>query len=96
MTYGSCIFTVRQSSYPATHPLASGKSVTVSPCSLTVATVGIKGDGIATPVNITFLLGTVNSNPVSVSVSINAAGVVTVGGFTIGSVTVVAATGAGT
>jgi hypothetical protein len=94
MTYGSCIFTVGQSIYPATFPLASGKSVTVSPCSLTVATIGLKGDGIATPANATFQLGTVNSSPVSVSVSISASGVVTVNGFIIGSVTLVAATGA--
>ncbi len=95
MTYGSCIFTVSQSSYPATSRLAFGKSVTVSPCSLTVATIGLKGDGIATSASVTFVLGTATSAPVPVSVSINAAGVVTVGGFTIGTVTVVAATGAG-
>lgn len=94
MTYGSCIFTVSQSSFNASHPLAQGKTVTVSPCSLTVGTAGLKGDGIATPTSVTFLLGTVNSRPVSVSVTISASGVVTVNGFTIGSVTVVAATGA--
>ena len=96
MTYGSCIFTVGQSSYPATSPLASGEKVTVSPCSLTVATAGLKGDGLANSASVTFLLGTANSSPVPVSVSINAAGVVTVGGFTAGSVPVVAATGTGT
>ena len=94
MTYGSCIFTVSQSSFAASHPLAQGKTVTVSPCSLTVGTAGLKGDGIASPANVTFVLGTVNSAPVSVSVTISASGVVSLGGFTVGTVTVVAATGA--
>lgn len=95
MTYGSCKFTVTQSTFAAVHPLAQGKLVTVSPCSLAVATAGLKGDGIATSASVTFVLGTATSAAVPVSVSINAAGVVTVGGFTVGTVAVVAATGAG-
>src|SRR5688572_7079236 len=39
--FGSCIFTVTQSTYPAGHALAIGKTVTVHPCSITVATAGV-------------------------------------------------------
>lgn len=94
MTFGSCIFTVSQSSFAPSHPLAQGKTFTVKPCTLSVATAGIKGDGIATPTTVTLLLGTINSKPITVSVSISATGVVTLNSFTIGSVTLVAATGA--
>jgi len=94
MTYGSCIFKVAQSTFAAGHPLALGNSFTVTPCTLSVGTAGIKGDATATPASVTLLLGTVNSSPVSVSVSINAAGVVSVNSFTIGSVTLITATGA--
>jgi len=94
MTFGSCIFTVGRSTFAAGHPLAQGKTFTDSPCTLSVATAGIKGDAIATPASVTLLLGTVNSGPVPVSVSINAAGVVSVNSLTIGSVTLITATGA--
>ena len=94
MNFGSCIFTVAKSNFAATSPLAQGKTLTIKPCSLIVATVGIKGNGIAVPTTLTLLLGTINSKPISISVSISATGVVTVNSFTIGSVTLVAATGA--
>jgi len=94
MTYGSCIFTVTQSNFATGHPLAQGSQVTVSPCTLAVATAGGKGDGVPYPANVNLVLGTVNSSPVSVTVSISSTGVVMVNNVTVGSVTVVAATGA--
>jgi len=63
-------------------------------CCISKGTGGLKGDGIAAPSTVTLLLGTINSKPVSVSVTISATGVVTVNSFTIGNVTLVAATGA--
>ena len=72
MTYGSCIFTVAQSTFAPAHPLAQGKLVTVNPCSLTVATAGLKGDGVAASASVTFVLGTASSTPVTVPVSISA------------------------
>lgn len=94
MNFGSCIFTVAKSNFAANSPLAQGKTLTIKPCSLVLATIGIKGDSIAVPTTITLLLGTINSKPISVSISISATGVVTVNSFTIGNVTLVAATGA--
>jgi hypothetical protein len=95
MTYGSCIFTVTQSTFAAGHPLALSNSFAVSPCSLTVGTAGVKADGSPYPTTVTLVLGTINSNPISVTVSISSTGVVTVNNFTIGTTTLVAATGAG-
>jgi hypothetical protein len=95
MAYGSCIFTMTQSTYPAGHPLALGSMVTVNPCTLSVGTAGGKGDGVAYTTSVNLVLGTVNSTPVSVTVSISSTGVVAVNNVTVGSVSVVAATGAG-
>lgn len=94
MTYGSCIFTVAQSTYAAGHPLAQGSKVTVTPCTLSVGTAGGKGDSVPYSANVTLILGGVNSTPVSVTVTISSTGVVTVNNVIVGSVTVVAATGA--
>lgn len=94
MTYGSCIFTVTQSTYPIGHALATGSQVTVTPCTLSVATAGGKGDSVPYQASVTLVLGTANSTPVPVTVSINSTGVVTVNNVTVGSVSVVAATGA--
>lgn len=95
MTYGSCIFKVTQSTFTA-GPLVLNNTFPVSPCGLTVATAGIKGDGIATSASVTFVLGATPSTPVSVPVSISPDGVLTVNGITIpGKVVLVAATGAG-
>lgn len=95
MTYGSCIFKVTESTFAAGHPLALGNSFTVAPCTLSVGTAGVTADASAFPTTVTLVLGTINSNPVSVTVSISLAGVVTVNSFTVGSTTLVAATGAG-
>jgi hypothetical protein len=101
MTYGSCIFTMATSTFVAPHPLATGAKVTVSPCTLSVATAGLKGDGSASAANVTLVLGTARSRPVSVTVSISASGVVTVNNIIVGSVVLGAtprptgATGAG-
>ena len=45
--FGSCIFKVTSSTFPADHPLATGKSVTVAPCEFSFNTKGLKADGVA-------------------------------------------------
>ena len=95
MSNGLCIFTMTQSTYAASHPLELDSKVTVTPCTLSVDTAGGKGDGVSYQASVILVLGTVNSTPVSVTVSINSAGVVTVNNVPVGRVTVVAATGAG-
>lgn len=95
MAYGSCIFTVATSTFPSGTPLlALGSKVTVSPCTLSVATAGMKADGTSATANVFLVLGTTISSPVSVTVSVSSTGVVTVNGSTVGSATLVPATGA--
>lgn len=95
MTYGSCIFRITQSTFAAGQPLALGNSVTVTPCELDLVTAGLPGNGTPTSTTVTLQLGTANSTPVTVTVTISPTGVVTVGSSTLGSVTLTAATGAG-
>ncbi|MDB5743342.1 MAG: hypothetical protein JWR68_1657 [Polaromonas sp.] len=94
MTYGSCIFRITSSTYPANHALALGKTTTVSPCALTIATSGITANGTSVSANITLTLGTVFSVPLTITVSVSATGVVTVNGVVIATVPVGASTGA--
>ena len=94
MAYGSCIFKVAASSFPASSVLALGKEITVSPCTLSIGTAGVTANGGSSIGNVTLQLGTVGSSPVSVTVSISSAGVVTVNDSVVGSATLVPATGA--
>lgn len=93
MTYASCIFTVLTSSIPT---IAVGQVITVNPCTLNVATQGLKSDLSAQNANATLLLGAVLSGAVTVSVTVSPGGAVTVGGISVGSVTLsTGATGSG-
>lgn len=107
MSYGSCIFTIDSSStFVAPHRLAyvppsappasidPNKHV-IEPCSLTVATDGKTPTGNANLSTVTFTLDGTSSS-VTVPVSIDANGVVTVNGENFGvSATIVVTTGAG-
>lgn len=95
MSYGACIFTITTSTYPASSPLGMGKVTEVNPCSLLIDTAGSTANGTATTTNVSLVLGTTKSNPVSLPVSISSTGVVSVGGVTVGTATVVVTTGAG-
>ena len=94
MTYGSCIFTMAVSTYVAPNPLAVGRTVTVTPCTLSLATGGQSADGSSRPVNVTLILGNATSSPISVQVSISPNGQVTVNNSVVGTITVTPATGA--
>jgi hypothetical protein len=82
--FGSCIFTVGTSTYPATHPLHTGARIEVSPCAIVVPTAGVSTDAAASTLNITFNLGTAVSQPKGVTVDILADGTVVVNGVTVG------------
>lgn len=93
MTYGSCIFTVTSSTYPAGHRLAKDQVTKVSPCALTLDTAGKIANGNPSSSNVTFVLDASTSSPETVIVSINANGSVMVNGIEVGSATVVITTG---
>jgi hypothetical protein len=94
-TFGSCIFTVTASTFPPESPLAAGKVVKVNPCSLTASTSGANADGLPVERNVVLVLGTASSEPVRLVITINADGTVLIGTTSLGSVTLTAATGAG-
>lgn len=92
-TFGSCIFTVTSSTFPAGSKLAVGQSVRVNPCQLNAATSGGNANGSASDREVKFVLGTLNSNGKNLPVVINANGSIILGGVTISTVTVSSVTG---
>jgi hypothetical protein len=86
LTFGSCIFTVISSNFPASHPLGSGKIVTISQCIVTANTSGLVVDSAAANRLISLIFGSENVRTTSpVSVSSN-------GALRIGSTTVIGIT----
>ena len=92
-TFGSCIFTITASSFPAGSKLAVGQSVRVNPCQLNAATSGGNANGSASNREVKFVLGTLNSNGKNLPVVINTDGSVILKGITIGTVTISVVTG---
>ncbi len=90
LTFGSCIFNV--TSVSGNSPLSVGQTFTVNPCNLRVNTAG-KQVGTQTSTTATITLGTVNSQPVTVTVEVREDGTVVVEGTEAGKVTVTVATG---
>ncbi len=92
-TFGSCIFRVTASTFPAGHALANGQTVTVNPCNLNVATTGaVAGD---TPVSraVALVLAAVASTNTSVVVGVTSSGGLTLNGNNVGTVRLVFVTG---
>lgn len=93
MTYGSCIFKITQSNYPATFTkLQVGATTEVKPCDLKLATAGLTAG--STNSFVKWILGNASSISQGVTVTISESGVVTVSGTPFGTVTLVIATGA--
>ena len=74
MTFGSCIFTVTASSFPATHALGVGKVVTINPCTLKVNSAGYPTGTQSIPTLLT--LGSVVSAANNKTVTVTATGTV--------------------
>jgi len=91
--FGSCIFVVANSSFPAGHRLATGATVTVNPCNIRLGTQGAPADSIARQRAAVFILGGAASTGSTVTVMINSGGLVTINGVPTGSVTLVPVSG---
>jgi len=94
LTFGSCIFTVTNSTFPAGFPLVAGARVEITPCSMSVTTGGLLVDANAATRAVAFILGISTSVARNLPVDVDANGVVTVNGVRIGTVTLTNATGA--
>jgi len=93
LEYGSCIFRITASTFPADHPLAAGKTVTVSTCVVKVFTKG-KPAQQAVAMSATLQLGSAVSLNTEVTVEIKENGQVVINGDSAGTVTLAPATGA--
>ncbi|MEJ8838465.1 hypothetical protein [Ramlibacter sp. AN1133] len=93
VNFGSCIFTVTNSTFPTGSPLAEGRDITINPCRLFINTLGIPADAQARPRIVRLILRLVTSANVTLQVSINAQGTVFINQIPVGSVPVAELTG---
>lgn len=93
LEYGSCIFRITQSTFPADSPLGVGKTVTVSTCVVKVFTKGKPADQ-AVGMSATLQLGSAVSQSTTVTVEIKENGQVVINGDSAGTITLAPATGA--
>jgi hypothetical protein len=86
LSFGSCIFTVITSTFPSTHPLAAGKTITINPCQVTASTANATVGGPATNTTVSLVLGT---TPVSgtAPVSVGTSGSITINNSNAGTTT---------
>jgi hypothetical protein len=85
--FGSCIFTVTQSTFAASSPLATGKTVTVNPCNINVGARGVQANSQAAQSSVALLLGAAASAGVPVTIQVNPGGQLTINGVSVGTVT---------
>jgi hypothetical protein len=93
VNFGSCIFTVQNSTFPSTSPLGEGHDITINPCRLFINTAGLPADAQARPRIVRLILRALSSANVTLQISVNAQGTVFINQITVGSVTLVRLTG---
>ncbi|HEX2544650.1 MAG TPA: hypothetical protein VHL79_07225 [Ramlibacter sp.] len=94
LQFGSCIFVVTASTFPAGHRLAQGNTVTVNPCNINVNTAGAVANGVAITRSAALRLGAAASSGSSVTVNVNPGGNITVNGNAgVGTVTLTPVSG---
>lgn len=91
--FGSCIFVVTASTFPAGSRLALGNTVVVNPCNINVNTAGQQATGVAATRSVALLLGSAASAGASITVAVNPGGQLTLNGVSVGTVTLVPVTG---
>lgn len=92
-TFGSCIFAVTSSTFPAGHRLALGQTVTVNPCNMNVNTAGAVANGVATSRSVALVLGAAASAGSSVTVGVNPGGQLSLNGNIVTTVTLTPVSG---
>lgn len=95
VTFGSCDFTIRTSTFPAGSPLAVGQVIVINPCTLAVKTAGGAASGQSSTRSVTLTLGGITSDGTSVPVTINSNGTVQIFGVVVGTGTLTNKTGGG-
>ena len=92
-TFGSCIFAITASTFPAGHRLALGNTVVVNPCNINVQTAGVQATGVSASRSVALALGSAVSAGSSVTVQVNPGGQLTLNGSSVGTVTLTPVTG---
>jgi hypothetical protein len=93
-TFGSCIFKIASSTFPAPSPLAEGNTLTINPCNIKINTRGQVANGAGQSRSVALVLGAAASSGTSVTVSVTPSGQVTLNGATVGTVALSDGTGA--
>lgn len=91
--FGSCIFRITASTFPADHKMAVGNEITVNPCNIKVETSGMSVDAPAEQRSVALLLGSAASSGSPVVVDVNPGGQLTLNGKAAGTVTIEFVTG---
>lgn len=92
-SFGSCIFAVTASTFPAGHPLSQGQTVTVNPCSMNIGTAGAVANGVAQSRSVALVLGSANSAGATITVGVTAGGQLTLNGNSVGTVSLTPVSG---
>ncbi|HWI83888.1 hypothetical protein [Ramlibacter sp.] len=92
-TFGSCIFKITESTFPAGHKMATGNTITIHPCNIKVETAGMAVDAPTQERNVALVLGSAASTGEPVPVDVNPGGQLTLNGNSVGTVTITFVTG---
>jgi hypothetical protein len=91
--FGSCIFRIRQSTFPPTHPLGVGKVVTVDPCGIDIDLENMTANGQTLPKQTLMRMARNISRGKPIPVSVGPTGVLQVKGVTVATVPTSVVTG---
>lgn len=91
--FGSCVFAITASSFPAGSKLALGNTIIVNPCNIKANTAGEQSNGLGVQRSVALILGAAVSAGSTVTLSVNAGGQLTINGNSVGTVTLVPVSG---
>jgi hypothetical protein len=91
--FGSCIFRIRQSTFPPSHPLGVGKIVTVDPCGIDIDLNNQTANGQPVPQQTLLRMARSISRGRPIPVSVSPTGVLQVKGVTVATVPTTVVTG---
>lgn len=93
--YGSCIFTVQQTTFDPSHPMGKvNASTRVNPCSIEIKSRGVAATGVPASANARLVLENLASRDVGAAIRITADGQLFVGNANFGTVGTTPPTGA--
>jgi hypothetical protein len=92
-SFGSCIFAVTASTFPAGHALSLGQTVVVNPCNMNVNAAGAVANGVGVTRSVALVLGAAASSGASVVVAVTAGGALTLNGNSVATVTLTPVSG---